>query len=47
MYLAAFSTNSHLTQRGGLRWMQFFPPKSPNIFFIFGDKTLIGLPALS
>src|SRR5436190_21537144 len=43
----ALSTNPGSTQRGGLRWIETWPPKSPNTFRIAGESTLSGLPALS
>src|SRR4051794_10292876 len=46
-YPIARSTNAGSTQRGGLRWIETCPPKSPKTFRISGDSTLSRLPARS
>jgi pimeloyl-ACP methyl ester carboxylesterase len=39
-----FSTNSGSTQRGGLRWIDTLPPKTPKTICISGDNTFNGCP---
>jgi hypothetical protein len=40
----AFSTKLGSTQRGGLLWIETFPPKIPKVFRIRGDNTFNGFP---